>query len=1088
MEDPVGCKQDAGDVPFSIAKNSIVGQSISDRLPFAEVFTKKRKRELASDCTRLQPEKNFQTPFFDKLSSRVCGKQLVDLVFIEIFSGTGGLCAEVRKLGLANSIGVDAHVSKQTKSPVIRLDLTDSEGVSLLWKMLSQPNIAGVHLGPPCGTSSRARDIRPGPPPLRSSEFPEGLPCLHGVNLRRVQAANSLYQLSAEVFRYCMESGTLCTVENPERSYMWETKYFTSLSQDQLKYQALLHHCMFGSSRKKSTRLLATFPQILKLAVKCNGQHQHAKWGRIRKKWATAEEVEYPSGLCQAWSRVIVQILCDSGAVQAATQINEIEDFTTRQSRAEVGKQPRGNRIPPFVKEYKQIITLTGPVAEMPSSKKLECSWNVPDSVNSQPNIAIIPTNSKVISTHLCGETGESAEIRIGIPWEPAEFISQAHGMGHPKFFLKSIPGELQDAIEFSCNMSASSAGKYRTEVMRMWTMKAIELKEKEKELHDNMPVHVRDVLKGKKLEVFRAMLKHCNYGDANICDDICNGFDLMGQLPDSGVFQKRCTYPTLSKNQVRQVSRQTRQAIWHSSRAMADKDISDGVYQATMDEVERGWLVGPMSLKALPDEASLTRRFGILQTSSSSDGSQTKKVRPIDDFTESLINMTNGSNEKISIHGVDTIASGISHRMKLCKARNKTPSLVAKAVDLRKAYKQLALSSDALLDSYLCTLNPETNQPEAFSCRVLPFGARAAVQAFCRAAHAIWYLGVRLLKIHWSVYFDDFFVIEDEKQSKHTGLLVMALFNLLGWGVSEEKDAGFLSVARVLGVCIDLTDANILLLKLYNTDARKEEIKNSIDDILQRGSLKKGELLSLRGRLVFAENQVFGKTCNIAMKVLSKYADGHSTGPVQNELCSALTVLKDRIVCAEPYKIFSRDRGVAHVYADACFEPGPKAGLGGVMVDCNGICVSCFGIWLREEVVVLLNPKEHETVIAELEALATLLALHLFESLLVEKDVVVFTDNNAVLSALISGRSSNDVVRQVVNRAFAWEDRLGLLLWHERVPSSSNVADGPSRGVFDGDLGERILEMHVRETLSHILESCMKGYSGNKDHARDPT
>ena len=75
-------------------------------------------------------------------------------------------------------------------------------------------------------------------------------------------------------------------------------------------------------------------------------------------------------------------------------------------------------------------------------------------------------------------------------------------------------------------------------------------------------------------------------------------------------------------------------------------------------------------------------------------------------------------------------------------------------------------------------------------------------------------------------------------------------------------------------------------------------------------------------------------------MKVLSKYADGHSTGPVQNELCSALTILKDRIVCAEPYKIFSRDRGVAHVYADACFEPGPKAGLGGVMVDCNGICV----------------------------------------------------------------------------------------------------------------------------------------------------
>ena len=145
---------------------------------------------------------------------------------------------------------------------------------------------------------------------------------------------------------------------------------------------------------------------------------------------------------------------------------------------------------------------------------------------------------------------------------------------------------------------------------------------------------------------------------------------------------------------------------------------------------------------------------------------------------------------------------------------------------------------------------------------------------------------------------------------------------------------------------------------------------------------------------------------------------------------------------------------------------------------------MSSFGIWLPKEVVDLLNPLEHETVIAELEALATLLSLHLFESYLIGKDVVVFTDNNAVLSALISGRSSNDVVRQVVNRAFMWEDRLGLLLWHEHVPSSSNIADGPSRGVFAGDLGERVLETCVKETLSHILDLCMKDYNGNKDHA----
>ena len=205
---------------------------------------------------------------------------------------------------------------------------------------------------------------------------------------------------------------------------MWETKYFASLSKHHFKYQAVLHHCMFGSTRKKSTQLLATYPQVVKLAVTCNGRHQHAKWGRIRNKWATAEEVEYPRGLCQAWSNVMVQILCEYGAIKAATQISEIHDFTTRQSRAELGKQPRGNRIPPFVREYKQIITLLGPVSALPFSKKLDSSWTIPAAVSSEPNIPCLPINSKILSTQVQGETGESAEMRIGVPWEPLNFLA----------------------------------------------------------------------------------------------------------------------------------------------------------------------------------------------------------------------------------------------------------------------------------------------------------------------------------------------------------------------------------------------------------------------------------------------------------------------------------------------------------------------------------------------------------------------------------------------------------------------------------------------------------------------------------------
>ncbi len=103
-------------------------------------------------------DSHLSSKFFRQLGQKVADKPLNQLVFIEIFSGTGGLCAEVRRLGIDSCVGIDAHVSKQVKAPVIRIDLTSEDGLALVWRMLEQHNVVAVHLGPPWGTSSRARD------------------------------------------------------------------------------------------------------------------------------------------------------------------------------------------------------------------------------------------------------------------------------------------------------------------------------------------------------------------------------------------------------------------------------------------------------------------------------------------------------------------------------------------------------------------------------------------------------------------------------------------------------------------------------------------------------------------------------------------------------------------------------------------------------------------------------------------------------------------------------------------------------------------------------------------------------------------
>ena len=75
----------------------------------------------------------MQIMFFRKnFFQRVSGRSINDLYMVEVFSGTAGLTATMRQIGMHSSLGVDANVTKQVKAPVLRLDLTTDHGVQLL--------------------------------------------------------------------------------------------------------------------------------------------------------------------------------------------------------------------------------------------------------------------------------------------------------------------------------------------------------------------------------------------------------------------------------------------------------------------------------------------------------------------------------------------------------------------------------------------------------------------------------------------------------------------------------------------------------------------------------------------------------------------------------------------------------------------------------------------------------------------------------------------------------------------------------------------------------------------------------------------
>ena len=130
------------------------------------------------------------------------------------------------------------------------------------------------------------------------------------------------------------------------------------------------------------------------------------------------------------------------------------------------------------------------------------------------------------------------------------------------------------------------------------------------------------------------------------------------------------------------------------------------------------------------------------------------------------------------------------------------------------------------------------SDAPRIFHQKVLLFGSRRSVHGFCRTSIAVWKVLVVLLTQQMNVYFDDFVGIEVEPLSKLAEMGVSLLFKLLGWDVSSDKKTCFDSVAKVLGLKIDLSESRLGKIYFRNTDSRRDDLFDSLSKSLEEGRL----------------------------------------------------------------------------------------------------------------------------------------------------------------------------------------------------------------------------------------------------------
>ena len=992
-----------------------------------------------------------------------------------------------KRHGFINSIAVDKNRSKGSLVSVLQLDLTNYEHQRVVLQWINHSAVRGVFLAPPCGTASAARQIwlpkESAPEPLRTLEHPDGLPSLTGVDLARVSAANILYSFATEVLELCCNLNKLFMLENPRNSLFWITTVWSE--SDCAHHLHFQDHqaCGYGSKRPKWTRLAANFAEVATVDAVCPGNHQHEAWGIVqqgsKRVFATSLEVHYPVDLCEAIAHAFILRLVAMGLKFNPTPSLQLS------AKLATMQQASSTKVPPLVSAYKsRVLTfyfqdqlvwpLTFTVSESckllhkfqvgvsVEVQKLQQHQGVLERLESELETLNLDFDLSALSTsfHFAFDS-----FRIfGVQWEPDEFLQKACEVSHPLSPSLALPLELAQAIESCAKEGVVSIARQRLEFFKLWNKRAKELQTEEASLRRTMDVVVEKAVRGKKLALFKDMLQYYAYPDPGVADELVCGASLIGEVAETGMLPFKFTPALLTPATLETQSKFRRHQIMSEPKGSGDTGIDAEVWKQTLEERDRGWLIGPLKDDEVPEGAPISKRFGLRQK---------HKVRLIDDFSESSVNQAVMVTESPVLHTVDVACAALAYWFSLCSEMGTDPALVARTFDLSSAYRQVGLNHEGRSVGYVRVYNPDMQCWTLFQAQVLPFGAVKSVHSFLRLARSIWWLGVVGCRLMWSSFYDDYIVFSAPALSKSTELTAGSLFKLLGWIFAEEgrKSKPFDLQCEALGVLFDLAGSNKGICRIANTAARVEEISTEIHRLIQQGHVTQIEAQKLRGRMQFAESQIYGRTGKRCIGILKDFACRRRTNLLERE-AMFLKLFVSLLKSEEPRQVMSEHQKSIVIFTDACYEKDSRdrvCGLGGILCD-PFLGTNCFfSCQLDAGQRALLGEPNRKQIIFEAETLCAVLAYNLWETNMTNRKSFLYVDNEGTKFCLIRGRSDNLVVDAIAGVFAEVETHVRTVCWISRVSSYSNIADGPSRG----DLGE--MKRLKFTDVSSCAESCLK-------------
>ena len=223
------------------------------------------------------------------------------------------------------------------------------------------------------------------------------------------------------------------------------------------------------------------------------------------------------------------------------------------------------------------------------------------------------------------------------------------------------------------------------------------------------------------------------------------------------------------------------------------------------------------------------------------------------------------------------------------------------------------------------------------------------SVGGFLRVSLALWFVGLKGLRIPWTAFYDDYTVLTAEELVHNTDQAICLLFDLLGIQFAKDgkKAVEFDKKFRTLGVVVDLSQVIQGHILVGHTQERRDELFSALTEILSAMKVSPKKAESMRGRMHWFESFAYGRIANNAVRILGDLATREdSFVSLNSEAVRALTFLRDRVVSAPPLKITRSCLRRWYVFTDgACEGDSKKVGsVGGVLVDQCGRYIAIFG------------------------------------------------------------------------------------------------------------------------------------------------